>query len=83
MTIEGTTEKVLQFMIAFKLIYNTNLGFIEQKYIFEHYREVQTRKTLLTDIIFITKKKIADELFRAAPYRLMLVLHKDVLFHYI
>jgi hypothetical protein len=56
MTIEGTTEKVLQFMIAFKLIYNKNLGFIKPKCIFEHYREVQTRKTPLIDIILITKK---------------------------
>ncbi len=25
---------------------------------------------------------IFDDLFRAAPYRLMLVLHKDAVFHY-
>jgi hypothetical protein len=34
LVIEGTTEKVLQFMMPVKLIYNKNLGFIEQKIFF-------------------------------------------------
>jgi hypothetical protein len=51
-----------------------------KKCIFEHYREFQARKTQLIDIIFATKK-ISVDLFRAAPYMLMLVLHKDALFH--
>ncbi len=29
--IEGTTEKVLQFIMPLKSIYNKNLGFIKQK----------------------------------------------------
>jgi len=29
--IEGTAEKVLQFMMPLKSIYNQNLGFIEQR----------------------------------------------------
>jgi hypothetical protein len=37
-------------------------------------------KNLLIDMIFVTKK-FSDDLFRAAPYTLMLVLHKDALFH--
>ncbi len=68
--IEGSTEKVLQFIMPLKSVYNKNLGFIEHKCIFERYREVQTIKTLLTDIIFATKKN-SDDLFRVAPYRLM------------
>ncbi len=32
--IEGTTEKVLQFMMTFKSIYNRNFGFTEQKMYF-------------------------------------------------
>ncbi len=32
--IEGTTEKVLQFMMQLKSIYNRNFGFIEQKMYF-------------------------------------------------
>ncbi len=48
--IEGTTEKVLQFIIRLLSIYNKNLGFIEHNCIFEHYIEIQTIKTLLTDI---------------------------------
>jgi hypothetical protein len=54
--IEGTTEKVLQFIMPLKSIYSTNFGFIEQKRIFVDYREFQARKTLLIDIIFATKK---------------------------
>ncbi len=49
--IEGTTEKVLQFIIPLNSIYNQNLGFIEQKK-----RIFETRKHLLLDIIFVTKK---------------------------
>ncbi len=41
---EGTNEKVLQFKMPFKSIYNKNLGFVEQKNIFEHYREVSNSK---------------------------------------
>jgi hypothetical protein len=51
--IEGTTEKVLQFIMPLKSIYNKNLGFVEQKYIFEHNKEVQTIKNVLIDIIFV------------------------------
>ncbi len=32
--IEGTTEKVMQFMMPLKSIYNKNLGFIEQNNVF-------------------------------------------------
>ncbi len=32
--IEGTTEKMLQFMMPFQAIYNRNFGFIEQKMYF-------------------------------------------------
>jgi hypothetical protein len=53
---------------------------LNKKCIFEHCREFQARKTLFIDIIFATKNISAD-LFRAAPYMFMSVLHKDVLFH--
>jgi hypothetical protein len=67
-------------MMLLKSIYNRNFGFNEQKCIFEHYREFQARKSLLIDVIF-TVKKVSVDLFRAAPFMLMLVLHKDTLFH--
>jgi hypothetical protein len=54
---------------------------LNEKCIFERYREVQTRKNLLIDIIFAMKKN-SNDLFRAALYRLVLVLHIDVLFHW-
>ncbi len=68
-------------------IYSATLVNLQQKLwfhwtqivLFEHNREIQARKTQLIDIIFAMKKKSAD-LFRAAPYMLMLVLHKDALF---
>jgi hypothetical protein len=56
--IEGTTEKVLQFIMPLELIYSKNFGFIEPKCIFEHYREFQARKTLLFNIIFNMKKNL-------------------------
>jgi len=51
--IEGTTEKELQFIMSLKSIYNKNLGLMEPKCIFEHYREVQTIKNLLIEIIVV------------------------------
>jgi hypothetical protein len=63
-----------------KSIHNQNLGFIEQKNVLLNTTEVQTIKNLLIDIIF-AMKIFYNDLFRAAPYRLMLVLHKDALFH--
>jgi hypothetical protein len=41
---EGATEKVLQLIMPLKPINNQNLGLMDQKCIFEHYREVQTIK---------------------------------------
>ncbi len=76
---EGTTEKVLQFIKPLMSIYNRDFGFIEQKIYFWKLQRVQARKTLLIDIIFAMKKNI--DLFSAAPYMLMLVLHQVALFH--
>ncbi len=44
MIIEGATEKVLQFTMLLKSIYNKNFGVIGQECIFEDYREVKTIK---------------------------------------
>jgi hypothetical protein len=55
---------------------------MNKKSIFEHYREFQTRKSLVVDIIF-AMKKISVDLFSAAPYVLLLVQHKDALFHWL
>jgi Zinc carboxypeptidase len=41
---------------------------LNKKYIFEHYKEIQTIKNLLIDITFDIKF-FSDDLFRAAPYR--------------
>ncbi len=68
-------------MRSFKAIkYTTKTKFHwTKKRIFEHYREIQTSKHLLIDIIFVMKKN-SDVLFRVALYRHMLVLHKAALF---
>ncbi len=50
---EGTTEKVLQFIMPLKSVYNKIFGFIEQKMYFERNSEVQTIKNLLMDNIFV------------------------------
>jgi hypothetical protein len=46
----------------------------------EHDREVQIRKSQLIDILF-AMITFFNDLFRAALYRLILILSKDVLFH--
>ncbi len=46
-----------------------------KKCIFEHFIGSKNKKNLLIDIIF-AMKKVSVDLFRAAPYMLMLVLHK-------
>ncbi len=70
--IEGTTEKVFQFIMPLKSIYNRNFGFMEQKMNFEHCREFQARNTQLIDIIFAVKKISVDP-SRAAPYMLIVI----------
>jgi hypothetical protein len=52
---------------------------LNKKCIIEHCREVQTRKCLLIDIF--SHKIFSNDLFRATLYRIMLILHKDVMFH--
>ncbi len=80
--IEGTTEKVLQFIMPQKSISDQNLGFIVQIMYFWTLRRASNNEQLLIFIIFVLKY-FSDDLFIAAPYRLMLILHKDVLFHYL
>ncbi len=65
--IEGTTEKVLQFIMPLKSIYNRNFGFIEQKNVFLNTTERFKQEKLLIGIIF-AKKNIYVDLFRAAHY---------------
>jgi hypothetical protein len=55
---------------------------LNKKCIFEHYSELQARKARVIGIIF-AMKKIPVDLFRGAPYMIMLELHKNVLFHFI
>jgi hypothetical protein len=65
-----------------KLIYNKNLGCVEQKMYFCTIQKIKKIRNILIDIIFVMKL-FSDDLFRAAHYRLMLVLNKDALFHFI
>ncbi len=56
LNIEGAIEKVLQFIMQVKSIHNKKSWFHwTETCIFEHYREVQTRKILLIGIIFAMK----------------------------
>ena len=56
--IEGTTEKVLKFIMPPSSIYNRLFGFIEQKMYFWTLQQFQARKTLSIDIIFAMKKNL-------------------------
>jgi hypothetical protein len=79
---EGATEKALQLIMPLKSIYNQNLGFIEQKMDFRTLQRGSNNKNLLIENIS-SRKYFSVDLYRAAPYRLMLVFHKDALFHLI
>jgi hypothetical protein len=74
--IEGTTEKVLQFLMPLELIYSRNFGFIEQKNVFLNPTESFKQEKLLFDIIFTILFKKSVDLLRGAPYMLTLVLHE-------
>jgi len=63
--IEGTTEKVLQFIMPLESIYKKTLVSLNKKCIFEHYREFHARKPLLIGIILSIKLSV--DLFRASP----------------
>ncbi len=49
---EGTTEKVLQFIMPLRSIYNQNLGFIEQNCIFEHLQRGSNNKESINSHYF-------------------------------
>jgi hypothetical protein len=55
LVIEGTTEKVLQFIMLLKLSKNTTktLASLNKKCLFEHYRDFLTIINLLINIIFV------------------------------
>ncbi len=78
MIIEGATVKVLHFIMPLKLIYSKILAFVNKNV----FLNTTAIKNLIIDMIF-GLKFFSGDLFRAAPYRLMLVLNKDALFHYV
>ncbi len=75
MIIEGTAEKVLQFIFK-KTLVSFN------KMFFSNTKERFKQENFNQNYIFLSKNNISVHLFTAAPYRLMLVLHTDALFHY-
>jgi len=72
----------LQFMFPLESIYNINFGLIGQKMYFWTLQRVSGEKNSIYWHHFVTKK-ISVDLFRAAPYMHVLVLHKDALLHYV
>ncbi len=78
MIIGGTTEKVLQFLMPLKAVYN---GFIEQKCVFEHCGKVKTRKICWVKL-FLSWNICSANLFKSCPYKHLLALNKDALFHF-
>jgi hypothetical protein len=78
--IEGNTEKILQSIMPVKSIYTKTLVLFNKKVFLNTAERFKQKKII--DIIFAMKIFFSGNLFRAAPYRLMLELHKDALFHY-
>ncbi len=78
--IEGATEKVLQLIMQLKSICNKNHNFNKQKMDFWTLQRGSNKKKCINRHFFYEKKN-SNELLRAALYKLILVLHKDVLFH--
>ncbi len=78
----GRHRKGVAIYKPFKSIYNKNLDFIEQKMYWWKQLRGSNNKNLPIDIIFVMKF-FSDDLFRVAPYSLMLVLNQDVLFRWI
>ncbi len=76
--IEGATGKVLQFIMSFKSIFNKNLSCVEQKMYFGTIQRGSKNKKSINSNYFCNKF-FSDDLFKAAPYRLMLVSNKDAL----
>ncbi len=63
-----------------KSICNKKPGFTEKSVFLSTTEKFKQEKNLLINIIFGIEF-FSPDLFRAAPYRLMVVLHKGVLFH--
>ncbi len=80
--IEGDTEKVLQVIIQLKSIYNKNLCFVEQKMYFWTLQRVFFKQEKCFKLHYFCHNIFSNDLFRAACYRFMPVLHKDALFHW-
>jgi len=77
----GRHRKGVAIYSLTRSIYNKKPWFHWAKNVFLNTTEkFKHEKCLLIDIIF-AMRFCSNHLFRAAPYRLMLVLHKDVLFN--
>jgi hypothetical protein len=79
--IEGTTEKVLQFIMSLRSIYNQTIGFIEQILYFWALQEGSNNKGSINWHYFCHENIFLVTFLELPPYRLMSVLHKDALFH--
>jgi hypothetical protein len=64
-----------------KSIYNKNLGFIEQKMYLWTLQKGSNKKKSINLHYFCHDIFFSNDLFSAALYTLILVLHKNVLFH--
>jgi hypothetical protein len=80
--IDGTTEKVLQFIIPLKSVYIYSRGFNAQKMVFLTLHTGSNNKKYINWHSFCHDNVFSVDLFRAALYRFMLVLNSDALFHW-
>ncbi len=77
----GHHRKGVEFIMPLKSVHNRSFGFIEQKKYFWTLQRVSNKKNSINWHYFC-HEKISVDLFSAAPYMLLLVLHKDALFHW-
>ncbi len=78
--IEGTTEKAWQFTMPLNS-YTTKIMVSVNKKVFLNTTERFKQENMYQLIFIFVTETNSDNFSRAALYRLMLVLHKDAIFH--
>jgi hypothetical protein len=79
LVVEGTTEKVPQFIMPQKVIYNRNVYLNESKCIFEHCRKVKII-TISLKVHYVRLLHMCCYLLSVALSKLIFELHKVLLF---
>ncbi len=79
--IEGTSKKVLQFLMTLELICKKNFFWMNKVFIMNTTIRFKQKTIFKITITLLFFKKCSVNLFRAALYKLSFVTHEDPLFH--